>query len=665
MLTIDGLITGIDTESIVQGLLEIQQTQIDRLNLRKQDLQSQKAAYDSLEAQLLSLQSVANRLGRAQNSVFTERSVNISDESALIVTAENDAAIGNYQVHIDALARAHQVASNGFEDADSAITEGTLAIRVGNGTEQTITIDSSNNTLQGLADAINLADAGVSASIVNDGTAGTPIRILLSANETGAANEITLTNNLTTGAGTQPAFDFGNPVQAATDAQVRLGDGAGALNVFSSTNSVDELLEGVTLDLLAADATKPIDIQVGRNTEVATEAITELVDSFNGLMDFIGELVRFNPETEEAGLLIGDRTVTDIQNEVRSLLQDVVPDVDSKANRLSVLGISISDQGRLIVNSGRLETVLSGGDEDISSRDLQRLFSLTGESSNANVEFLLGSSRTRPSVNPYQVDLTQAAEQAVVNGNLPLGNPTVITAANNSLSLIVDGQTLNVTLAGGTYMPTELTTLLEEAINTNSEANGRQVSVGIDVSGQLELRSDSYGTSSEVSILSGTALTDLGLSGLPTDVGVDVAGTFIVDGITETATGRGRILTGNPDNGNTADAQLLVSLTPAQIVAGPEAEITVTQGLGSRLSELISDLVDSEFGKIDTARDRFDQRLDTLDASITRQQEIFDQQQEDIISQFVALESAIAELQTTSSFLATQLAGVSGLAVGV
>lgn len=661
MLTIDGLITGIDTESIINGLLEIQQTQLDRLALRKNDLQTQRAAYDSLEAQLLSVQAAANTLARTANSVFTSRTVTLSNESALVVTAQNSAALGSYQLHIDALAHAHQVASNGFSDPDAQIAEGTFSIKVGTGAENLITIDSSNNTLQGLVDAINLSDADVSASIINDGTTGAPFRILLSANDTGAANQIAVVNNLTSGTGTQPIFDFLNPVQAATDAQIRLGDGPGALTVFSAQNRVDGVLDGVTLNLLEADPTHALTIRVGRNSEPAETALTDLVDSFNGLMDFIDGLVRFNPETEEAGILIGDRTVTDIQNEVRTLLQDIVQGVDTNANRLSVLGISVSDKGRLVVNSSRLQTVLQGDDPEISSDDLQRLFSLIRDSSNPNVRVLSSSQRTQASESPYVVDILQAAERAVITGGLAVPGSTILTTLNNSLNVTVDGLALNLSLTTGTYTSSELATLLEDSINNHPDINGRRVSIGINGSGLLELESESFGSTSEVALTSGTALASLGFLTSASDTGVDVAGSFIVDGQTESATGRGRVLTGNSDNANTADLQLLVSLSPSQIVAGSEAEITFAKGLATRLSDLISRIISVDRGKLDSARDRFDQRIATLDTSIERQQAIFDKQQEDLVRQFSALESAISELQTTSSFLATQLAGVSQL----
>ncbi|MDB4743916.1 flagellar filament capping protein FliD, partial [Planctomicrobium sp.] len=188
--------------------------------------------------------------------------------------------------------------------------------------------------------------------VINDGSSGgTPFRILLTASKTGATNEIVITNNLAANNGTavQPTFDFGNPVQAASNAQVRLGSGPGALTVQNETNQVDNLIQGVTLNLLNADVNEEIEVRVATNTEPAATAINDLVDTYNAIMDFVDELVRYNPETDQAGLLIGDRTVTDIQNEVRSAVLDVVPGVNGSANRLSSLGISLNNKARLTV----------------------------------------------------------------------------------------------------------------------------------------------------------------------------------------------------------------------------------------------------------------------------------------------------------------------------
>lgn len=379
MLNIDGLITGIDTETIIDGLLDIQQSQIDRLQLRKNEVRARQAAYDSLESQLVSLQTIADRLARTQASVFHERSVNVSHEQAVIASASTTAAQGTYSITVDALARAHQVVSGGFSGLDAEIHQGVFELSTGTSPPVSITIDASNNTLAGLAAEINAAEAGVSAAIVQDGsTGGAAFRLLLTSQQTGLAHAMVVNNQLTMSSGTsQPvAFDFAQPVQAAADAQVRLGSGAGALTVQSADNTVDSLIHGVTIELLQADPAEELTLQVTGETESARTAITDFVDSYNAIMEFIDELIRYDVESDSAGLLIGDRTVTDLQHELRAAMLDVVDGLspDTLANRLAVLGVRVNNAGRLTINQTQLEDALAGRIEGITEDDLQAFF---------------------------------------------------------------------------------------------------------------------------------------------------------------------------------------------------------------------------------------------------------------------------------------------------
>ncbi|MCA9059658.1 MAG: hypothetical protein KDA85_14220, partial [Planctomycetaceae bacterium] len=167
-LTIDGLITGIDTQSILDGLQQIQQQQIDRMKVRQTEVTGKQTAFKTLEAQLLSLRADIGVLNRNASSPFTRQSVTVSDESAVAATAGSTALPGTYRLTVDRTASTHQVASQGFADADSEITQGTFDIRLGGGDVKTITVNSNNNSLSGFADAINSAGAGVTATVVKD-----------------------------------------------------------------------------------------------------------------------------------------------------------------------------------------------------------------------------------------------------------------------------------------------------------------------------------------------------------------------------------------------------------------------------------------------------------------------------------------------------------------
>lgn len=658
MLSIDGLVTGIDTTSIIEGLTNIQQRQIGLLESRRSAEVQRQTAFKGIEAGILTLRSVAGRLGRTRGNVFSARTVTSSREDLVTASASNDAATGVYSIKVNQLAQAHQIGSQGYASESAEITQGTISFRIGSEADTQITIDSTNNTLRGLADAVNNADAGVRATIINDGSnGGTPYRLLLTSEKTGTANGITVTNNLGASASGAIKPDFtGAAIQDATNAQISLGSGAGAITVESATNTVENAISGVTLQLTAADATQTLSLTVGRDTESAEDAVDDFIESFNDVMEYIDEQSAFNAETSAAGALLGDRPTIEIQNELRRAVTDSVSGVSTAANRLSSIGVSLNDQGRLVLNRSRLQDVLQGQVQDITDTDLARLFSFSGDSTNANVKFLGGSTRTVDGV-AIDVDLSQAATQGVIVGTNTLSASTVIDGTNNSLTIEVDAASATITLGQGTYTETELASLIQDALNNSSDLIGRSVAVGV-TGNKLRIISESYGRSSELKGLSGTALTPLGLSGSETGQGQDVVGKFVVDGKDETAVGRGRLLTGDPDNANTGDLQISVTLTAAQVQVGTDATLTLTRGIGSRLDTIIGKLLDPVTGRVKTTNDAFDQRIEDLDESIEKQNELFELRKEALISEFIAMESAISDLQSTSSFLASQLGAV-------
>lgn len=662
MLNIDGLASGIDTTSVINGLLSIQQQRIDILTARRQRVEAEQSLFKQVEARLITFRSQASRLARSTNSVFESKQATSSDETLLKVAASQDAAPGIYNLTVTQLARANQVASGGYAAAESEIGQGTVSIQLGSGASVDVVVDATNNTLQGFADAINASDAEVTASVINDGSGGgTPYRLVLTGSESGADNVISVTNNPPGGSPGLPVFDTGNPVQAAQDAEVKIGSGAGALTVNNATNRIEGLIDGVSLDLVRADATKELTVTVENDTEAASSAVSDFVDSFNDLMGFIDDVSRFDAQSETAGLLLGNRPVTIIQDQIRRAVTDAVPGVNGGMNRLSALGIGINDNGHMTLNSAELEDALAGRIEGVTIDDVRRLFALDGQSTNNNIRFLVGSTRTEASTTPYEVDISQAAERAQIVAPNTLAATTVIDGTNNTFQLNVDGADSSVlTLTQGSYTRQELADHLESLINADSELAGREVVLSLQ-SDSLVITSASYGLASEVTLVSGTATTDLGFAGSESDLGQDVVGKFIVDGVDESAVGRGRLLSADPDNDNTADIQLQVTLVGAQVQAGVDGELTVTRGVTSRLDKLLNSILDPVTGRVQVVNDGFDEQIENIQDTIDRNNRIFDERREKLVAQFVALETAIAELQSRGNFLASQLGSISSL----
>jgi len=663
-INIGGLVSGIDTDSIIAGMLKIQQQQIDQFNVKKTTIQTKQTAYQSLQTQLVSLRTSAISLSSSASNPFDARTVTVSNPNAIVATASSKAAAGTYQIKVNALATAQQVASQEFADADSAITEGTFSIRIGNQSQATITVDATNNTLSGLAEAINSAGIGVNASIVQDSNSS--YRLLLTSGKTGTANQIAITSDLaepTANAG-KPVFDFDNPVQAASDASVTLGSGSGALTVTSSTNTVSTLITGVSLNLLDADPDKTVNITVAADTEKASKAVTDFVDAYNGILDFIDSQTKYDSATDSAAILQGDYSAINIRNQLQNVLQSVIPGGSTKANRLSALGIVVSDNGRLTVNATQLESAINGGIPGVNSGDLRHLFAIDGQGTNGGVTFLFAGAKTKESLTPYQVNVTQAAERAVVSGRSAVAESTTIDSSNDSLKINLDGVETTVSLAHGTYSRSQLADQVEGVINGSRDVAGRTVSVGIDAANQLTITSDSYGSSSRVTVYASSAVSSLGFQGGESDLGTNVAGHFIVNGVVEAATGSGRTLTGNEGNTNTDGLQVKVSLAPTQVTDTAEGTITITRGVASRLNALIDGLMDSQKGMLTSLNNSFQDQLDSIESTLTNQQSVFDKQKDQLTARFAAMESALQKLQSTSSLLGSQLQSIRNLGSG-
>jgi len=664
MLSINGVVSGLDTDNIVKGLLNIQQQQLDRMALRKNEIQQKQAAFKTVETRLLSLRADTGVLSRNTNNPLTKLSVTPSDTDAISATATTSAIAGVYRMTVNSTAQGHQVASQGFADADAEITQGTFEVRLGAGSPKSITIDGNNNTLARLASAINSSDAGITASVVQDSTGGgTPYRLLLSSTKTGSANEISVTNSLaaSSGSAVRPDINFLNPVQAAADAKVTIGSGAGAISVTSNTNQFKDVVAGVTFDLLQVTAGQSVSLTVSKDNAGAVAAVQSFVDSFNGVLQYIDDNSRYDAAANQGGVMLGNQSAARIQQTLRSTIQSVVPGANPLANRLSAVGVTFNDSAKLVLDKAKLQDALNGNIEGVNAEDVKKLFAFGGAASNSGIAFVAGSSRTLASTTPIGVDISQAAEQATITAGTALAASTVITSSNRTLEMRLDGKTATVSLSPGTYTAQQLADHLEKVINDSTDLPGRDIKVGIS-GGALQLTSAAYGTSSNITVVGGNAVTDLGLTNGQTDNGRDVVGNFIVNGKTEVAVGRGRILSGDADNENTADLQLSITLTPAQVVAGAEGTITVSRGLASSLDQALGKILNTETGILNSVDDGYDKQIESVQKSIDRQKTIFDLQEASIRQQFQALESAISQMNATSSYLGGQLASLPQIA---
>ena len=210
LTSISGVSSGLDTDSLIQKILDVGRKPITQYQTQQSTLQARLKAYQDSSTRLAALKDAASALSNP--SFFQARTATSSDTTIANVVAETGAAQGEYAVTVQSVARAHQTISQTFTDVDTTrVGSGSFTVTSG-GKSTTITVDQSNNTLSGLRDAINRSGANVRASIVQDGDSS--YRLMLASKETGTANAITLSSSLS--GGTAPAF---TDLQEAKDAK--------------------------------------------------------------------------------------------------------------------------------------------------------------------------------------------------------------------------------------------------------------------------------------------------------------------------------------------------------------------------------------------------------------------------------------------------------------
>lgn len=641
-ISFDGLATGINSSSIIDQLMAVEGRQKTLKEAEQVRLQNQATAWQGINTNLLDLREKAKALW--SNSAWSTATGTSSDATVLTATTTTAAIPGTYTFKVTQLAQNQQLASTGYSSAYASVGAGTLTVGLGANTTA-LTIGGSNNTLAGVAKAINDADVGITASVINDGTEGTGYKLLLSSNSTGADNTITAagTDGLT--------MTFPTELQAAQDAKLVYGSGAGAMTITSASNNVTEVVPGVTLNLLSQEKpTTAVTLTVARSTTNVETAIQSFVDSYNTAMTTIGSQFLFDSKTNTGGILMGDQTLVSIQNRIQGFLVSPVA-TNGTYKSLQALGLKLQDDGSLQFD----KTVFSSAvTTDYAS--VAAMFQTTGRSDAAKLSFIYaGKDAVEPSSSTgYAVAITQAATQTSRTAASGVGSLT-LTGANNQLTLSVNGGSaftvaLDYASTYGSYA--DLASALQTKINAAS--TDAPVTVSADGS-KLTITSQRYGSASGVTIWGGSGQENLGFTSSVLSQGVDVAGT--ING--EEATGSGKSLVGKSGNAKTAGVQLEVDFTPADVLAGTAAAtLFFSKGVAARFNEYLQDLTDPITGSIETSQEGIQRSIDDLTAQMDEMQTRLDAKRARLTLMFQKMESAVSAFNSQGSYLTQALAGI-------
>jgi flagellar hook-associated protein 2 len=376
--------TALDVPTLVSQLMAVERQPIDKLNTKVTDTQAKISSFGTLSGLVSSFQTAAQGL----NSGLQKLAAAPSDPAVFSASAGSSAVPGSYAVNVSQLAQPHNLVAAGQASSTTAIGNGTATTVTfdlgtisggtltdgvysgaaftpnGNGSVS-ITIDGSNNTLEGIRDAINSAALGVTATIVNDGS-GAPYRLALTSSNSGVSNSIKITTSGGDGAidsllGYDPAgTQHLTQTLAAQNAELTVN----GIAITSASNTVNEAIQGVTLTLKNTTAT-PASLAVARDTTAIETAASAFVDAYNALASQIKSRSAYGTNGTGAGSLAGDGTLRLMQDQLRGTFNTGA--TGGTLTSLAQVGIAFQKDGSLALDSSKLDSAIAANFSDVTN----------------------------------------------------------------------------------------------------------------------------------------------------------------------------------------------------------------------------------------------------------------------------------------------------------
>jgi len=432
-----GINSNLDTQDIINKMVSLEARSMDLVEAKKQIEEQKLASFKELKNRLQTFKSVVTTLNTesrfiVNKSVFSNNSS--SDNNKVVdITTTSSATSGTYSLVVDNLATETKIISNGFANTTSELENGRVKVTSGSASS-TITINSTNNSLDGLRLAINNLGLDVKASFLNDGDDTVPVRLLISGNLTGATGAVTMSYSKDS---IYPVDEISfTTTQEAKNASFSI-DG---VSISKSSNTVSDVISGAALKLQSAGSGT---ISLSTDTDAITTKVSDFVDEYNEVSLFLNEQLALDTDTEQTGVLFGNFAVQNLQQIFRSSISSKVTGITGAYTYLSQIGISTKSDGTLILDTDKLSEALIDDIQNVS-----QLFSSRGTVTHSSVTYVGFTSDTAPGYYDLQVSsnvpqLSNSGASTFVNasgsGNFWAGSSGDSTGLNFRISGLTNG----------------------------------------------------------------------------------------------------------------------------------------------------------------------------------------------------------------------------------
>jgi len=666
--------SGLDVRNLVDQLVAAEGSPVSsRLDQKEVKVQEGLTAMGTFKGALLDFQSSLAPLRKTD--AFKAINATSSNDEIFTVSATENAAIGSYELEISQLAQSQKLKSAAFESEIENIGSGTITIEFGevNSAANTfnlnastpstqIEIEEGNGSLRDIQLAINAADIGAKASIINDGTG---YRLIINAEKTGSENSLRvsvddhdeesrdllglsfLAYNPVAAADQESGIAPGKNLEIINDAKNAVFSIDG-ISISNATNTISDNIPGVTLQLNKTTTEGFESFNIDKDISGVKQSIESFVDNYNELIGIANSLTGYNAETKQAGPLSGDASIRGIVNQTRRLLSSSLNDINKHLTSLSAIGIDSNLDGALRVDNTKLESALTEYPDEIA-----HLFSAAVTSSDPRMKVV---SDKVPAVNGiYDMSIESLPTSGFYVGQTLSDYPDEITGFARTFSMIIDGTTTSELK----MEPQEFTSgkdfaaALQRVINSDVHLQSEGKSVTVDyINNTLKITSNSVGSQSNVGVKSMSRYLYF-LAGMP--MGHGQQGTDLTAKVgSSTITGVGNKLNLEGDLSG-----IVLEMSGTNI--GKRGDLTVTNGIASTLDNLMNSFLEDD-GLVDARIDGYNAKIKSIDKQrddLVRKLEVSEQR---YLKQFSNLDAMLGKMRATSSFLSEKLSALPGAA---
>ncbi|MDT7041835.1 flagellar filament capping protein FliD [Candidatus Nitronereus thalassa] len=454
-------------------------------------------------------------------------------------------------------------------------------------------------------------------------------------------------------AGDEFTIDVFNPtLQEAKDAVIEVGN----LTISKSSNTISDVIQGVTLNLLQADSASTIDVTVVNDTSGIQSQIEGFISAYNDVIEYLQEQLSFDPEDPESNTakpLLGDTTAVLLNRQLQNLITSAVPGASSSLNSLAKLGISTNeDTSKISLDSATFSAAIAANITNVT-----RLFVGIGVPSNSQIKFVSKTDETDSGsyglfINTAPTRATIDADHAIQAGGITAQEVISVSFFSDATNSAISPTTAQITAAAGSTI-NDIVNALNSAFATQKIAASASNN-----SGAIRIRATEYGDDIKIQVHSDqdNSATQSGLgtadSTAKENTGVDIAGT--INGFK--ANGKGAVLTsgsGFADDGLSIRAEVTTT--------GNFGTITVSSGVADRIASLIRRNIDTSTGTIRVRQDGIADSVESIDEEIERKGVLVAAFEERTRQQFQRLEVLLGQFQIQGNALTAGLTSIQNL----